>query len=106
MESEGRSWVKSAGMRLLVIGYPLAGRVVSARPSHFCGGLKQLQNLHIRTFEDLECWKACRELRIFVAKEVVPVLPREERFGLVAQHAEFETRGDEGDIVIALSYQY
>ena len=40
---------------------------------------------HIRTFEDLECWKACRELRMFVAKEVVPVLPREERFGLAAQ---------------------
>jgi len=22
----------------------------------------------IRTFEDLECWKKCRELRLFVAK--------------------------------------
>jgi len=36
----------------------------------------------IRTFEDLECWKACRELRIFVAKEVVPALPRGEGFSL------------------------
>jgi four helix bundle protein len=36
----------------------------------------------IRTFEDLECWKACRELRLFIAKEVVPVLPRDERYRL------------------------
>lgn len=39
----------------------------------------------IRTFEDLECWKACRKLRIFAAKEVVPTLPKAERFGLTAQ---------------------
>lgn len=26
----------------------------------------------IRHFEDLECWKACRDLRRFVAAEVVP----------------------------------
>jgi four helix bundle protein len=36
----------------------------------------------IKTFEDLECWRKCRELRIFVAKEVVPALPKEERFRL------------------------
>jgi hypothetical protein len=34
----------------------------------------------IKTFEDLECWKQCRLLRLFVAKEVVPVLPKEERY--------------------------
>ena len=28
----------------------------------------------IKTFEDLECWKKCRELRLFVAREVVPTL--------------------------------
>ena len=39
-------------------------------------------NKRVRTFEDLECWKACRELRLFVAKEVLPVLPREEKFRL------------------------
>ena len=39
----------------------------------------------IRTFEDLECWKACRALRLFVAKTVVPVLPKEERYGLANQ---------------------
>jgi len=36
----------------------------------------------IRSFEDLECWKACRELRLFVQKVVVPALPKEERFRL------------------------
>ena len=36
----------------------------------------------IKTFEDLECWRKCRELRIFIAKEVVPTLPKEERFRL------------------------
>ena len=34
----------------------------------------------IRSFEDLECWKACRELRLFVSKTVVPHLPKEEQF--------------------------
>jgi four helix bundle protein len=36
----------------------------------------------IRTFEDLECWQECRTLRLFVAKEVVPSLPPEERYRL------------------------
>ncbi len=36
----------------------------------------------IKTFEDLECWKHCRGLRLFVAKEVVPALPKEERYRL------------------------
>ena len=36
----------------------------------------------ITTFEDLDCSKKCRELRLFVAKEVVPALPKEERFRL------------------------
>lgn len=35
-----------------------------------------------RTFEDLDCWKACRELRIFVARSVCAVLPAEERYRL------------------------
>jgi four helix bundle protein len=36
----------------------------------------------IRTFEDLECWKACRELRVFVAKTVCQSLPKDERYRL------------------------
>ena len=39
----------------------------------------------ITSFEDLECWQACRRLRIFIAKTVVPQLPKEEKFGLVSQ---------------------
>jgi four helix bundle protein len=34
----------------------------------------------VRSFEDLECWKACRNLRRFVSEEVVPQLPKEERY--------------------------
>lgn len=34
----------------------------------------------IRTFEDLECWKACRELRIFVARVLCKALPKDERY--------------------------
>jgi four helix bundle protein len=36
----------------------------------------------VRTFEDLECWRQCRILRLFVAKEIVPVLPKDERYRL------------------------
>jgi len=37
------------------------------------------------SFEDLECWKASRRLRLFVVKEIVPLLPKEERFRLSDQ---------------------
>ncbi len=36
----------------------------------------------VQSFEDLECWKQCRELRLFVAREVIPHLPREEKYRL------------------------
>lgn len=36
----------------------------------------------LRTFEDLECWKACRELRIFVARTLCKALPNDERYRL------------------------
>ncbi|MES2995381.1 MAG: four helix bundle protein [Verrucomicrobiota bacterium] len=39
----------------------------------------------IRTFEDLECWKACREMRAFVAKTVCKTLPKDERYRLADQ---------------------
>ncbi len=39
----------------------------------------------IRTFEDLECWKAARQLRLFAIQEVVQVLPRHEQFELASQ---------------------
>lgn len=37
-----------------------------------------MSHKRISTFEDLDCWKACRELRLFIAKEVVPILPDEK----------------------------
>jgi four helix bundle protein len=40
------------------------------------------ESSQIKRFEDLECWRKCRELRIFVATEVVPALPKEEKFRL------------------------
>lgn len=40
---------------------------------------------NIRTFEDLECWKACREVRLFVSRTIVPVFPKEEQFRLKDQ---------------------
>jgi four helix bundle protein len=36
----------------------------------------------VTSFEDLDCWKAAREFRLFVACQVVPSLPKEERFRL------------------------
>ena len=36
----------------------------------------------IRSFRDLECWKACRQLRIFIARKCVPHLPQDERYRL------------------------
>jgi len=39
----------------------------------------------IRSFEDLDCWKACRELRLFVAREVIPTLSASEKHRLADQ---------------------
>jgi four helix bundle protein len=36
----------------------------------------------IQSFEDLDCWKAGRELRLWVARSIVPALPKEERYRL------------------------
>ena len=44
--------------------------------------MKATSSTAIRTLEDLECWKQCPLLRLFVAEQVVPVLPREERYRL------------------------
>jgi len=44
-----------------------------------------MSNKKINTFEDLKCWQACRELRLFVAKKVVPALPPEEKYSLREQ---------------------
>ena len=41
-----------------------------------------VERVPVRTFEDLECWKQCRNLRLFVAKSVIPVLPKGECYRL------------------------
>jgi four helix bundle protein len=40
------------------------------------------ETFQIKTFEDLDCWKKCRQLRIFVAREIIPALPNDERYRL------------------------
>ncbi len=39
----------------------------------------------VRSFEELECWKASRELRIFASKKVIKNFPSDERFALTSQ---------------------
>jgi four helix bundle protein len=41
-----------------------------------------LRVMTIHSFEGLDCWKACRTLRLFVSREVVSQLPKDERFRL------------------------
>ena len=40
------------------------------------------ENKIVKSFEDLECWKQCRLLRLLVAKEILPVLAKDERYRL------------------------
>jgi four helix bundle protein len=46
------------------------------------GRVKTAECTQIKTFEDLECWQKCRTLRLFVAKQVIPALPKDERYRL------------------------
>jgi four helix bundle protein len=39
----------------------------------------------MQTFEGLECWKAARQLRLFISREVIATFPRDERYELIAQ---------------------
>lgn len=45
----------------------------------------QKKHVSIKSFEELDCWKACRQLRLFVVQEVIPVLPLEEKYRLADQ---------------------
>jgi len=38
-----------------------------------------------KSFEDLGCWKEARNLRLFVAKEVITKLPNTEKYSLIDQ---------------------
>ena len=39
----------------------------------------------VQSFEDLECWKACRDLKLWIVREVVPGLPKNEKYRLSDQ---------------------
>lgn len=39
----------------------------------------------VRSFEELQCWKAAREFRLFITREILPLLPKEEKFRLSDQ---------------------
>jgi four helix bundle protein len=39
----------------------------------------------INSFEELECWKAARELRLYVSERVLKKLPKNEQFDLHSQ---------------------
>jgi four helix bundle protein len=40
---------------------------------------------NIKSFEDLQCWQACRALRIFIRRKVIPLMPKEEIYRLADQ---------------------
>ena len=40
---------------------------------------------NLKSFEDLKCWQACRDLRVFVKQENVTQLPADEKFRLIDQ---------------------
>lgn len=39
----------------------------------------------IHSFEELECWKAAREVRIFISNQVLKKLPKDEQYDLISQ---------------------
>ena len=38
----------------------------------------------VRSFEDLECWKACNDFRKFI-RNITKKLPAEEKYELISQ---------------------
>ena len=49
------------------------------------GMRKDMEKRVIKTFEDLECWKAARFLGDFVKKSILPELPKDEKYRLADQ---------------------
>ena len=39
----------------------------------------------IQSFESLECWKASKDIRIFVSQNIIPKFPIEEKYALTSQ---------------------
>jgi four helix bundle protein len=44
--------------------------------------LKSGETKNFRSFEDLQCWQACREVRIFIVN-LVKSYPKEEKYSIV-----------------------
>ena len=44
--------------------------------------MKSGETTNFRSFEDLQCWQACREVRIFIVN-LVKNYPKEEKYSLV-----------------------
>jgi four helix bundle protein len=40
---------------------------------------------NIKSFEDLQCWQACRALRVFIRLKIIPLMPKEETYRLSDQ---------------------
>ena len=40
---------------------------------------------NIKSFEDLQCWQACRSLRIYIRRKIIPLMPKEEIYRLADQ---------------------
>jgi len=41
--------------------------------------------MSLKSFEDLECWKAARELRILVSQNILSKFPSDEKYALTSQ---------------------
>lgn len=41
--------------------------------------------MSLKSFEDLECWKAAHELRIFVSQNILSKFPNDEKYALTSQ---------------------
>jgi four helix bundle protein len=37
---------------------------------------------NILSFEELDCWKSARELRAFISRQILPLLPSDEKYRL------------------------
>jgi four helix bundle protein len=44
-----------------------------------------MSDTNIKTFEELQCWQACRALRIFVLSKIIPLIPKGEIYRLIDQ---------------------
>jgi len=40
---------------------------------------------NVKSFEDLQCWQACRALRIFIRRKIIPLMPKVEIYRLTDQ---------------------